>query len=169
MPANALETAGEVATLCQSCDEYVFVATNERGKVIGIFIGEEGDAPQATAYDEEGEDEEAGPVLGGRGFFLALLSILLGLVFLGWIASSLYCRPRPQTASTTAVPEDGTTVTPTPTPALPRPVVSIPAVIVLDSFSGVTFETDKATLTAESQQALQDLADTLKGAPPTAD
>ncbi len=178
MPANALEMAGEVATLCQSCGEPVYVATNERGKVIDIYVGEGtgqhngahfGAAHAGGYFDEEDDDDEGGAIYGPprRATFIPLLLILVGLLFLGWIASTLYCtRPRTPPAVTTPVFEEPASEevdTPAPTPA--RPTVSVPAVIVLDSFSGVTFDTDKATLTANSQTALLDLAETLKGAP----
>ncbi len=174
MPANALEMAGEVATLCQSCGEPVYVATNERGKVIDIYVGEgtgrhsgaHFGAAHAGGYFDDEDDDDGGAAYGPprRVTFIPLLLILVGLLFLGWIASTLYCRsPRTQPAVTTPALEEADT--PAPTPA--RPAVSVPAVIVLDSFTGVTFDTDKATLTADSQSALLDLADTLKGAPAT--
>lgn len=173
MPANALEAAGAVATVCQSCGEPVYVATNERGKVIDIYVGEEGSRNAAGHFGADAEetyldeDENAGPAYlpGPRATFVPLLFILLGVLFLGWIASTMYCtRPGTQTATTTATEEVDAQ---SPTPAPTRPAVSVPAVIVLDSFSGVNFETDKAILTPESQLALLDLADTLKSAPPT--
>lgn len=173
MPANALEAAGAVATLCQSCGEPVYVATNERGKVIDIYVGEalgHNGAASIGADDEEAyleEDDDGGAVFNPRrrAAFVPFLFILVGLVFLGWIASTMYCtRPRTQTAITTPSAEEEV-VAVSPTPSTPRPAASVPAVIVLDSFSGVNFETDKATLTPESQLALLDLADTLKSAP----
>lgn len=174
MPANALETAGAVATVCQSCAEPVYVATNERGKVIDIYVGEEGGRNAAGYFGTDAEeaylddDEDAGSAYlpGQRATFVPLLLVLAGLLFLGWIASTMYCTRLPtQTAITTPTSEADAAQSPTPTPT--RPAVSVPAVIVLDSFSGLNFETDKATLTQESQLALLDLADTLKSAPPT--
>jgi outer membrane protein OmpA-like peptidoglycan-associated protein len=173
MPANALEAAGAVATVCQSCGEPVYVATNERGKVIDIYVGEEGGRNVAGHFgnaDDEAyldDEEEAGPAYlpGGRATFVPVLFVLAGLVFLGWIASTMYCTRLPTQTATTTATEEVDAQSPTPTPT--RPPATVPAVIVLDSFSGVNFETDKATLTGESQLALLDLADTLKSAPPT--
>lgn len=173
MPANALEAAGAVATLCQSCGEPVYVATNERGKVIDIYVGEGAGGAGVGHFDEEeaylDEEDEGGQVFNPRrrGAFVPLILILLGLLFLGWIASTMYCtRPRTQTAIPAPTAEEEVSA-PSPTPAPTRSAASVPAMIVLDSFSGVNFETDKATLTEESKLALLELAETLKSAPPT--
>lgn len=166
MSANALEAAGAVATLCQSCDDYVYVATNARGKIIDIFVGEDGGRHSLSYYEGGEEEEEDDDVQGPsrRATYVPLLLILVGLLFLGWIASTLYCtRPKTQTATTAPAFEEVDAPSPTPS----RAAAGVPAVIVLDSFTGVTFETDKATLTDQSQFALQDLAETLKSAPPT--
>lgn len=176
MPANALEAAGTVVTVCQSCGEPVYVATNERGKVIDIYVGEEGGRNAAAYFGDDHEEaylddeEDAGPAYlpSGRGAFVPILLILVGLLFLGWIASTMYCtRPGTQTAIAMPSPEAEEIAVQSPTPTPTRLAATMPAVIVLDSFSGVNFEPDKATLTEESQLALLDLAETLKSAPPT--
>ena len=176
MPANALESAGTTATMCQACREYVCVATNERGRVIDIYIDEEDEHERprhhgAVHYDHEDEEEEeeyeyeGGHSYARRGgIYIPLFLLLLGLLFLGWIASTMYCRPaRPQAPIVPSPTLEPEVESPTPVPAPTRPPV-----ITLDSDTGVTFDTGKATLTQQSQQALLDLAETLKGAPKTA-
>jgi outer membrane protein OmpA-like peptidoglycan-associated protein len=177
MPANALEAAGTVATVCQPCGEPVYVATNERGKVIDIYVGEEGGRNAAEHFGSDHEEaypehEDEGPAYlpRGRGAFAPMLLVLAGLLFLSWIASTMYCtRPGKQVAITAPSPESEEVAAPSPTPTSTptRPAVTVPTVIVLDSFSGLNFETDKAILTPASQLVLLDLADTLKSAPPT--
>lgn len=171
MQANALEKAGAVATPCLACHESVYVETDERGKVEDIYVGEVGAraAPRhltkpgrfveaEPGHFVEEDEEEFAP--RPRATFWPLALGTLGLLFIAWVASTLYCnKPRaPLPVS------EGQTPTVTPTTA-PSPAPASTPVLVLDSLSGVSFAVDKTELSAESKLALKEAVETLKALP----
>ncbi len=184
MQANALEKAGAVATPCLGCRDLVYVKTDERGKVEDIYSGEASQrtAPRHLAEagaragsmpfvepvhffeedDEEDDEEEFTPHRRAAIWPLALGT--LGLLFVAWVASSLYGnRSRP---ASSMVEGQTPTVTPTAMPsALPTALPASTALLVLDSLSGVTFPAEKTELSEESQLALKEAVETLKALP----
>lgn len=185
MQANALEKAGAVATPCSSCREAVYVKTDERGKIEDIYVGKlsaraappptpsaelvgdfEAFEEEPVPFFEDDDEEEFAPRRRATIWPLALVT--LGLLFVAWVASTLYGNRARLTAP--VVEGQPPTVTPTVMPsalpsASPASSPTGAALLVVDSLSGVTFPADKAELSEESQLALKEAVDVLKALP----